>query len=163
MVTYNNHTLLIEDQEYKDKLKSYTDIKLIPEEYKVDKKYYETYGHIDEKFPTKPRAEKKHLIENNEINNKLLKIFSAEFSPGLADPEDLKGLPKAYFILVEADPLKDEGLIYSERLRNAGVTVDVKMYENAYHGCAGMVGKKKGFQVSRDMLDDLVTHIKNNF
>jgi acetyl esterase/lipase len=48
-------------------------------------------------------------------------LFSPEISPGLAD--DLKGLPDAYIIVGETDVLKDENLIYAERLKRAGFSI----------------------------------------
>lgn len=47
---------------------------------------------------------------------------------------DLTGMPEALLILPEADPLRDEGLCYAERLRNAGVTTDARVYPGMIHG-----------------------------
>ena len=111
----NNHTLLL-DESTKAKIMSYLSVDLIPAVYKKAS-YYSDY---DQAFvyPTikidgKIKQEKK-LAEN------IKKVFSTEISPGIADPEHLIGLPKAYFIVVEWDTFKDESLIYSERLRLAG-------------------------------------------
>ena len=38
-----------------------------------------------------------------------------------------------YFILVEFDELKDEGLLYAERLKEANVDCKIAFYENAFH------------------------------
>jgi len=112
----NNHTLLL-DESSKAKIKSYLSVDLIPAEYKKSS-YYSDYDQAfvypTVKLDGKIKKEKK-LAEN--IRN----IFSAEISPGIADPQHLVGLPKAYFIVVEWDALKDESLIYSERLRLAGI------------------------------------------
>ncbi len=40
----------------------------------------------------------------------LEKAFSPEISWGLAEPERLKNLPKALFVICEIDPFKDEGI-----------------------------------------------------
>ena len=47
---------------------------------------------------------------------------------------DLTGLPEAFIILAEADPLRDEGLRYAERLRQAGVPTQAKVYPGMVHG-----------------------------
>jgi acetyl esterase len=55
-------------------------------------------------------------------------------SPVYADPEDLKGLPPALFILAGSDSLHDEGLRYREMLADAGVETECYDYPNALHG-----------------------------
>lgn len=155
LITCNYHTTLIRDTELKEKYISYTNASLIPKQYKIEKKYYDVF---EKNFP----LEMNPLLNNPSVSELLKNIFSAEFSPGLADHENLKGLPDAYFIIAEIDPIKDDGLIYSERLRNAGVKVDVKYYENAYHGIIQMINKNSGFQVARDMVADLVDYIRTN-
>jgi acetyl esterase len=47
--------------------------------------------------------------------------------------EDMKGLPPAYVMLAGFDPLHDEGLAYAERLRDAGVAVQIADYPDMVH------------------------------
>ena len=58
-------------------------------------------------------------------------------SPLLA--EDVSGLPPAYVMLAGFDPLRDEGLAYVEKLRDAGVTVNVAEYPDMVHEFIYMV------------------------
>ena len=96
---------------------SYLSVDLIPAEYKTAS-YYNDY---DQKFayPTANKQDGK-IKKEKKLVEAIKKTFSTEMSPGLADEEHLTGLPKAYFIIVEWDTFKDESLIYSSRLRNAG-------------------------------------------
>ena len=55
-----------------------------------------------------------------------------DVSPLLA--EDLSGLPPALVLLAEYDPLTDEGLAYTEKLREAGVAARSVVYDGMVHG-----------------------------
>jgi len=55
-------------------------------------------------------------------------------SPVYASPGDLEGLPPAIFILAGKDSLHDEGLLYHNMLKDAGVETACHEYPDARHG-----------------------------
>jgi acetyl esterase/lipase len=53
-------------------------------------------------------------------------------APARAD--ELGGLPPAYVMTAELDPLRDEGIEYAMRLLHAGVSVELHQFAGAFHG-----------------------------
>jgi acetyl esterase/lipase len=51
---------------------------------------------------------------------------------------DLQGLPPATVITAQIDPLRSEGQTYAEKLKSAGVTVNLRNYDGVTHEFFGM-------------------------
>lgn len=51
---------------------------------------------------------------------------------------DVDGVAPAWIGLAECDPLVDEGILYADRLRAAGVPVDLEIYRGVVHGFINM-------------------------
>jgi acetyl esterase len=50
---------------------------------------------------------------------------------------DLHGMPPAFVITAECDPLRDDGEAYAERLRALGIAARYKRYPGMFHGFMG--------------------------
>jgi acetyl esterase/lipase len=149
----NYHTLLIEDEAKRSKLKSYIDVNLIPKEFKTNKIQYLNYEKIDKFiYPKTMLKQYSKIVENKELVEKLKCLYDLRFSPLLADTETLKKQPKTFLSVCGQDPRKDEGLIYCERLTRAGVNVDLFYYAKSMHN--DFLSKKSiAKQMKKDFLD----------
>ena len=58
--------------------------------------------------------------------------------PILAD--DLKNLPSTFVAVADHDPLKDEGILYAEKLKANDIDVSLKLYKGTTHGFFQMGG-----------------------
>lgn len=67
----------------------------------------------------------RHYLNNEEEKNDL------RYAPVLND--DLKDLPPALIITAEFDPCRDEGKLYADKLRAAGVPAEYSCYEGQIH------------------------------
>ncbi len=54
--------------------------------------------------------------------------------------DDLSGMPDTFIITAEYDPVRDEGMAYATRLRQAHVQVTEKLYPKMIHGFVQMGG-----------------------
>lgn len=59
------------------------------------------------------------------------KMYTPYCSPLLAD--DLSELPDACILAAECDPLLDQGLMYAQKLKDAGINVEYHLYKGMIH------------------------------
>lgn len=76
-----------------------------------------------------------------------------ELSPLKADT--LTGLPPALITVADVDMLRDEGLLYAERLKKDGVEVKVKKVMGVAHGFVMMEGLKEAADYIHDCYFEL--------
>ena len=128
-------TLLDEKEDVKNKLLEYLDVSKIPEEFisENERSTYNKYIEQQSSMFLKAKKGNKHQLDGKNAET-LLKVFSSEVSPGLADDELIKDLPNAFFAITEKDSLKDEAILYALRLKQNGNDVQIKYYKDAYHG-----------------------------
>jgi acetyl esterase len=80
--------------------------------------------------------------------------------PAYAAPiraDDLSGLPPAFVVTCEFDPLRDEGIAYAQRLIAAGVPTDLHHYARTFHGSSGAGA---GTRISARMIADRIDAVR---
>jgi acetyl esterase/lipase len=157
---FDNDELLsfIQNDEMRKKILSQLDVDKIPEEYKKDRPYYDTARNIKN---TKQLSKSSILKTDKKMADLFSKVFDPTVSPLLASEKQLKGLPKAYITVIEFDNFKDEGLLYAQHLKQAGVEVKLTFYEKAFHGVAHLI-MKEIFPVALKMQSNLIDFLKSN-
>jgi acetyl esterase/lipase len=92
--------------------------------------------------------------------------WSAYLGPTPPDPvppyaaparaSDMTGLPSAYVVTCEFDPLRDEGIAYATRLIAAGVPTELHHYPGTFHGASGAgAGTAIASRMIRDRIDSI--------
>jgi len=82
--------------------------------------------------------------------------LAGQQATGYAAParaEDLTGLPPSYVAVCEFDPLRDEGIVYAQRLVQAGVPVELHLYPGTFHGSSRIASAAVSQRMSRDSLE----------
>ena len=70
----------------------------------------------------------------------------------------LAGLAPALVVVCEYDPLRDEGVAYAERLRQAGVPVQLSEYQGMIHGFVRMAAI---IDRTQDLLDEIAGYLRD--
>ncbi|XP_061777304.1 neutral cholesterol ester hydrolase 1-like isoform X2 [Nerophis ophidion] len=89
-------------------------------------------------------------------------LLDARAAPLLAEQAVLGRTPKAYVMTCEFDVLRDDGLMYARRLRDAGVTVTSDHYEDGFHGCMAFTYLPVMSGVGRRSMENYIRWLDHN-
>ena len=79
----------------------------------------------------------------------------------MTDEEEFGDLPMTYVLTAEYDVLRDDGLIYYQRCKQAGVNVHLAHYPDGFHGMIFFFAGPMPFQVGVRAMDDLCNYLKD--
>jgi len=99
---------------------------------------YPALGNLD--TPSRTTCSDAPLMSSAAVDEYLAAYLSrpADWRDPLALPllaEDFSGLPPAFIAVAQFDPLRDDGALYRDRLREAGAVVDYFPGAGLVHGC----------------------------
>ncbi|KAL4823333.1 hypothetical protein H8958_000339 [Nasalis larvatus] len=106
---------------------------------------------------------KGHVYNNpnygsSELAKKYPGFLDVRAAPLLADDKKLHSLPLTYVITCQYDPLRDDGIMYVTRLRNAGVQVTHNHVEDGFHGAFSFLKLK----ISHRLINQYIEWLKEN-
>lgn len=109
------------------------------------------------------RFRKGHVYNNptygsSELTQKYPGFLDVRAAPLLADDSKLHGLPQTFVLTCQYDVLRDDGLMYVTRLRNAGVPVAHYHVEDGFHGAISFPQLK----ISHRVINQYISWLKEN-
>ncbi|EHB15220.1 Arylacetamide deacetylase [Heterocephalus glaber] len=111
-----------------------------------------------------PERFRKGYVYNNptygssELSQKYPGFLDVRAAPLLADDSKLHGLPLTYVLTCQYDILRDDGLMYVTRLRNAGVQVTHNHVEDGFHGAMSFPQLK----ITHRVINQYISWLKEN-
>lgn len=95
---------------------------------------------------------------SSELAKKYPGMLDVRASPLLANDHTLRRLPRTYVITCQYDVLRDDGVMYVTRLRNAGVPVTHEHIEDGFHGTFSFLQ----MNISHRMIKQYVSWLEEN-
>ena len=74
--------------------------------------------------------------------------------------KSLQNLPPAFVLTCQLDPVRDDGLLYVQRLRKDGVTVEHYHYNYGFHGMMSLTKGQLVAQAAVDAADAITDYIE---
>lgn len=113
-----------------------------------------------------PEKYKKNYVYTEPVLGKLNVSYPAlmdsRLSPLLVDDSQLQRLPLTYMLTCEHDILRDDGLIYSARLRNVGVRATHDHMEDGFHGAIAFTVPPLNSCLGLRIKDKYISWLKEN-
>ena len=128
--------------------------------------FLSSYVDSEKRLPPDLGVTQKKTIHNS-VHNKSLTtrieelILDPRFCPMFAS--DVRHIAQTYVITSQYDVLRDEGIMYAQRLKESGVKVNLAHYWHGFHGFFLFAGGGWiQMEESKKAMDDLVKYLHTN-
>ena len=129
----------------------------------VDQEKWMIRKHIRrEILKTGSLEQKKNFGRNNMPTSFIEKLKNPYIAPLMADEDMLVGLPGAYVMTAGYDIIRDDGIMYAARLKNANVSVHMINYESAFHNTLQFSDGPLKLRLAEQIIQDIVMFLKTN-
>ena len=88
------------------------------------------------------------------------KLTNPYIAPLMADEDMLRGLPRAYVMTAGYDIIRDDGIMYSERLNRADVPVHLINHATAFHISLMFSEGPFALQTGKQIIQDIVSYLQ---
>ena len=126
----------------------------------IKKRFFSTYlshDNIPKDWLADDYKKNKDDFGNEKLWKRLEKVLlDPYFSPLLAD--DLRGLPQTYVLTLHVDAVRDDGVLYVKRLRDANVKVT---HNHLMHGLHGMLNFEF-IDSSKELMSEISEYLRKN-
>ncbi|XP_070206437.1 neutral cholesterol ester hydrolase 1-like isoform X2 [Littorina saxatilis] len=123
---------------------------------------YVKHENLPEEFRVKGFKTVGENMGNETLAAKIESTLTDPYFAPLMAP-DLSKVPPVYMILAQNDPLRDDGLFYAKRLREAGVKTEIDFHKTMAHGfCLLSPSSLLTFQGGKDSFDTLGKYVQKN-
>ena len=119
-------------------------------------------NYVDDKHL--PATFRKEPIPDVDGHNHGNKVLSEEFESTMTNPlfspllaDDLSKIPPTFISVGGNDVVRDDGLLYAQRLRSAAVPVTTSLVRDGFHAMFSFTR----LQIGRDTLEGLATFMKS--
>ncbi|XP_032081065.1 arylacetamide deacetylase-like [Thamnophis elegans] len=99
---------------------------------------------------------------NSKTGHKYPGLLDPRLAPLLVEDIKLQGLPLTYVLTCQYDILRDDGIIYVSRLREAGVKVAHEHVDNAFHGVVTFITGPFAPNIGHRMANNYIEWLNKN-
>ncbi|XP_013910823.1 PREDICTED: arylacetamide deacetylase [Thamnophis sirtalis] len=99
---------------------------------------------------------------NSKTGHKYPDLLDPRSGPLLVEDIKLQGLPLTYIMTCQYDVLRDDGIMYVSRLREAGVEVTHEHVDNAFHGVVTFITGPFAQNIGHRMANNYIEWLNKN-